>query len=43
MPPLFADALRGAKADLDPAGIMNPGALLQPPGAVTYGREGGGR
>ena len=30
MPELFVGALRGAKADLDPAGIMNPGALLQP-------------
>jgi alkyldihydroxyacetonephosphate synthase len=41
MPPLFTDALRGAKADLDPAGIMNPGVLLEPTGAVTYSREGG--
>ena len=30
VPPLFADALRGAKAELDPAGIMNPGVLLEP-------------
>ena len=30
MPPLFTDALRGAKAELDPAGIMNPGVLMQP-------------
>jgi alkyldihydroxyacetonephosphate synthase len=43
MPPLFTDALRGAKADLDPAGIMNPGVLLEPAGAVTYSREGGSR
>jgi alkyldihydroxyacetonephosphate synthase len=35
VPQLFADALRGAKAELDPAGIMNPGVLIQPPGAVT--------
>ena len=41
VPPLFADALRGAKAELDPAGIMNPGVLLEPAGTVTYGREGG--
>ena len=40
VPPLFAGALRGAKAELDPAGIMNPGVLLEPAGAVTYGREG---
>jgi alkyldihydroxyacetonephosphate synthase len=41
VPPLFADALRGAKAELDPAGIMNPGVLLEPAGAMTYSREGG--
>jgi alkyldihydroxyacetonephosphate synthase len=41
MPPLFTDALRGAKAGLDPAGIMNPGVLLEPTGAVTYSDEGG--
>jgi alkyldihydroxyacetonephosphate synthase len=41
MPHLFTDALRGAKAGLDPAGIMNPGVLLEPTGAVTYSREGG--
>jgi alkyldihydroxyacetonephosphate synthase len=29
-PPLFAEALRGAKRALDPAGIMNPGALIDP-------------
>jgi alkyldihydroxyacetonephosphate synthase len=40
VPQLFADALRGAKAVLDPAGIMNPGVLIQPSGPVTYGREG---
>jgi alkyldihydroxyacetonephosphate synthase len=33
VPRLFAGALRGAKAELDPAGIMNPGVLLQPAGA----------
>jgi len=31
VPPLFTAALRGAKAELDPAGIMNPGALLPSP------------
>ena len=41
VPQLFADALRGAKAQLDPAGIMNPGVLLQSAGAVTYSSEGG--
>ena len=40
VPQLFADALRGAKAELDPAGIMNPGALIQPPAAVTCSRDG---
>jgi len=35
VPPLFTAALGGAKAELDPAGIMNPGVLLQPTGAVT--------
>ena len=30
VPELFAGALRGAKAELDPAGIMNPGVLLEP-------------
>jgi alkyldihydroxyacetonephosphate synthase len=41
VPELFAGALRGAKAELDPAGIMNPGVLLAPAGAVTSSREGG--
>ncbi|HEX4929291.1 MAG TPA: FAD-linked oxidase C-terminal domain-containing protein, partial [Gaiellaceae bacterium] len=31
-PPLFADALRAAKAALDPAWILNPGVLLDPAG-----------
>ncbi|MFN8187059.1 MAG: FAD-binding oxidoreductase [Gaiellales bacterium] len=30
-PELFAAALTAAKAELDPAGIMNPGVLLDPP------------
>lgn len=31
-PPLFADALRAAKAAVDPHGIMNPGVLIDPAG-----------
>jgi alkyldihydroxyacetonephosphate synthase len=30
-PPLFAEALVAAKSVLDPAGIMNPGVLVDPP------------
>lgn len=41
VPHLFTGALRGAKAQLDPAGIMNPGVLLQPAGSGAYSREGG--
>ena len=29
-PPLFAEALRAAKRALDPAGVMNPGVLVDP-------------
>jgi len=29
-PDLFADALRAAKRELDPAGILNPGVLIDP-------------
>jgi alkyldihydroxyacetonephosphate synthase len=29
-PELFAHALRGAKRDLDPNGILNPGVLIDP-------------
>ncbi len=29
-PPLFAEALRAAKKTLDPAGILNPGVLIDP-------------
>jgi alkyldihydroxyacetonephosphate synthase len=35
VPELFAGALRGAKTQLDPAGIMNPGVLLPPAGAAV--------
>jgi alkyldihydroxyacetonephosphate synthase len=38
VPPLFTDALRGAKAELDPAGIMNPGVLMQPALAARHPR-----
>jgi alkyldihydroxyacetonephosphate synthase len=38
-PALFADALRGAKLALDPAGILNPGALIDP---VRHARHAGG-
>jgi alkyldihydroxyacetonephosphate synthase len=41
VPHLFTDALGGAKAELDAAGIMNPGVLLQPAGAVSQSHEGG--
>jgi alkyldihydroxyacetonephosphate synthase len=40
MPQLFTGALGGAKAELDPAGIMNPGVLLPPAGAVRDSHEG---
>jgi alkyldihydroxyacetonephosphate synthase len=30
VPELFASALKAAKAELDPAGVMNPGVLLPP-------------
>ena len=29
-PELFAKALRGAKRELDPKGLMNPGVLIDP-------------
>jgi alkyldihydroxyacetonephosphate synthase len=35
VPPLFTDALRRAKAELDPAGIMNPGVLMPPTRSVA--------
>ena len=39
-PGLFLAALGAAKAELDPAGIMNPGVLLAP-GAPRRGEDGG--
>jgi alkyldihydroxyacetonephosphate synthase len=39
-PELFTAALRATKAELDPAGIMNPGVLL-PPGAAGPTANGG--
>ncbi|MBV9092848.1 MAG: FAD-binding oxidoreductase [Streptosporangiaceae bacterium] len=35
VPQLFAAALRSAKAELDPSGIMNPGVLLPPTRTVS--------
>ena len=32
-PPVFATALAGVKGALDPKGVMNPGVLIDPPGA----------
>jgi alkyldihydroxyacetonephosphate synthase len=29
-PPLFAAALKAAKATLDPLGLLNPGVLIDP-------------
>jgi len=43
VPQLFTAALRGAKAQLDPAGIMNPGVLIQPSATVTDSHEGDGQ
>jgi alkyldihydroxyacetonephosphate synthase len=40
-PQLFTDALRAAKTELDPAGIMNPGALIPPAGAAKFNTDGG--
>src|SRR5262249_34739659 len=43
VPPLFIGALRGAKAELDPARIMNPGVLMPPAGTVNDDHDGGRR
>jgi alkyldihydroxyacetonephosphate synthase len=32
-PDLFADAVRAAKQAVDPAGMMNPGVLIDPSAA----------
>ncbi len=45
-PEPFAAALRGAKAAIDPAGILNPGVLLDPaplPAPALSRRDGAGR
>src|SRR2546430_17685820 len=36
VPELFAGALPGAKAEPHPAGMLNPGVLLEPARAVRY-------
>ncbi|MBV9422542.1 MAG: FAD-binding oxidoreductase [Solirubrobacterales bacterium] len=43
VPELFTGALRTAKAELDPAGIMNPGVLMRPLGAADFNRGGNGQ
>ena len=43
IPPLFIEAMKGAKSVLDPNGIMNPGVLFDPAGrdvGVTGAMEG---
>jgi alkyldihydroxyacetonephosphate synthase len=40
VPERYAGALRATKAELDPAGIMNPGVLLQPTGAMNFKSQG---
>ena len=42
LPGLFTDALKAAKAELDPGGIMNPGVLVPAPGA-KHNADGGMR
>ena len=39
-PELFARALRGAKRELDPKGMMNPGVLIDPRGRPVGIRGG---
>jgi alkyldihydroxyacetonephosphate synthase len=38
-PDRFADALRGAKAAVDPGGILNPGVLIDPASASVSESE----
>ncbi|MBV8991756.1 MAG: FAD-binding oxidoreductase [Solirubrobacterales bacterium] len=40
VPELFIGALRAAKSELDPRGIMNPGVLMRPTGAANYNDQG---
>jgi alkyldihydroxyacetonephosphate synthase len=40
VPQLFTGALRGLKAELDPAGVMNPGVLMPSTGPVNHDDEG---
>jgi alkyldihydroxyacetonephosphate synthase len=40
-PDTFAAALTAAKSALDPAGVLNPGVLVDPSGPATRGRSGG--
>ena len=40
VPELFIGALRAAKSELDPGGIMNPGVLMRPTGAANYNDQG---
>ena len=39
VPRLFTAALGGAEAELDPAGIMNPGVLMRPARTANYHHE----
>jgi alkyldihydroxyacetonephosphate synthase len=39
VPQLFTAALGGAEAALNPAGIMNPGVLMQPARTANYHHE----
>jgi alkyldihydroxyacetonephosphate synthase len=38
-PDLFAEALRAAKHALDPAGVLNPGVLIDSPETAGYARR----
>lgn len=43
VPELFTGALKAAKRELDPTGIMNPGVLFEATGPASYNHEGGRR